>query len=110
MNGPWFRQSHGRIACPALRPHPQLGACFCRKVLSRSCSASSLANAGSDPAQAVRSESNEDTFGKGGHKIGMTRGLKPVERVLELGGASVPFPFDVHALTYTEDTPALENA
>ena len=32
------------------------------------------------------------------YKIGMTRRLDPQERVDELGDASVPFKFDVHAL------------
>ena len=38
----------------------------------------------------------------------MTRRLEPLERVKELGDASVPFPFDVHAMMYTENAPALE--
>ncbi len=42
-------------------------------------------------------------------KIGMTRRLEPLDRVRELGDASVPFPFDVHAMIYTEDAPKLEN-
>ena len=40
----------------------------------------------------------------------MSRRLEPLDRVKELGGASVPFPFDVHAMIYTEDAPALEAA
>ena len=40
----------------------------------------------------------------------MTRRLEPMERIEELGDASVPFNFDVHALIFTEDAPALENA
>ncbi len=40
----------------------------------------------------------------------MTRRLVPDERVKELGDASVPFPFDVHAMIYSEDAPALEHA
>ena len=40
---------------------------------------------------------------------GMTRRLEPLERVKELGGAPVPFPFDVHAMIYSEDAPALEH-
>lgn len=40
----------------------------------------------------------------------MTRRLDPQERVDELGDASVPFKFDVHAMIFTEDAPALENA
>ena len=43
-------------------------------------------------------------------KIGMTRRLEPMERVKELGDASVPFPFDVHAMIRTSDAPSLENA
>lgn len=53
--------------------------------------------------------SNIGTFGDGVFKIGMSRRLEPLERVAELGGASVPFPFDVHAMIYCEDAPALEN-
>ena len=41
-------------------------------------------------------------------KIGLTRRLDPMERVKELGDASVPFFFDVHAFIYSEDAPALE--
>ncbi len=37
-------------------------------------------------------------------------GLEPMDRVKELGDASVPFPFDVHAMIYTDDAPALETA
>jgi len=44
------------------------------------------------------------------YKVGMTRRLEPLERVKELGDASVPFPFDVHAMIFSEDAPALENA
>ena len=43
-------------------------------------------------------------------KIGMTRRLDPQERVDELGDASVPFNFDVHALIFSEDAPRLEAA
>ncbi len=54
--------------------------------------------------------SNIGTMGEGVFKIGMTRRLEPLERVKELGDASVPFPFDVHAIIYSEDAPALEHA
>lgn len=54
--------------------------------------------------------SNIGSFGEGVYKIGMTRRLDPMERVTELGDASVPFPFDVHAMIYSEDAPALETA
>ena len=40
----------------------------------------------------------------------MTRRLDPTERVNELGDASVPFKFDIHALIFSEDAPALESA
>lgn len=54
--------------------------------------------------------SNIGAFGENIYKIGMTRRLDPQERIDELGGASVPFKFDVHALIFTEDAPALEAA
>lgn len=52
--------------------------------------------------------SNIGSFGHDVYKIGMTRRLEPMDRVRELGDASVPFTFDVHALVYSEDAPALE--
>lgn len=54
--------------------------------------------------------SNIGSFGENVYKIGMTRRLDPQERVDELGDASVPFEFDVHALIFSEDAPKLENA
>lgn len=54
--------------------------------------------------------SNIGAFGEGVYKIGMTRRLEPMDRVNELGDASVPFNFDVHALIFTEDAPGLEAA
>jgi hypothetical protein len=54
--------------------------------------------------------SNVGAFGEGVYKIGLTRRLDPQERVDELGDASVPFPFDVHAMCFSEDAPALEHA
>lgn len=53
--------------------------------------------------------SNIGSFGKNVYKIGMTRRLEPMDRISELSSASVPFPFDVHALIFSEDAPALEN-
>ncbi|MGG6238464.1 DUF4041 domain-containing protein [Nodosilinea sp. AN01ver1] len=53
--------------------------------------------------------SNIGSFGDNVYKIGMTRRLEPMERVRELGDASVPFPFDVHALIFTDDAPSLES-
>lgn len=54
--------------------------------------------------------SNIGSFGENVYKIGMTRRLNPMERIDELGDASVPFDFDVHALIFSEDAPKLENA
>lgn len=52
--------------------------------------------------------SNIGAFGEGVYKIGMTRRLDPMERIDELGDASVPFWFDVHALVFSENAPTLE--
>jgi len=52
--------------------------------------------------------SNIGAFGEGIYKIGMTRRLEPLDRIAELGDASVPFPFDVHALVFSENAPDLE--
>ncbi|MEZ9711678.1 DUF4041 domain-containing protein [Vibrio cyclitrophicus] len=52
--------------------------------------------------------SNVGSFGEEVFKIGMTRRLEPMDRVKELGDASVPFSFDVHAMIYSDDAPALE--
>ncbi len=53
--------------------------------------------------------SNIGTFGADIYKVGMTRRLKPEERINELGSASVPFPFDVHMMIRTNNVPGLEN-
>ncbi len=52
--------------------------------------------------------SNIGSFGENVYKIGMTRRLEPLDRVKELGDASVPFLFDVHAMIYSDDAPTLE--
>ncbi len=52
--------------------------------------------------------SNIGSFGEEILKIGMTRRREPVERIRELGDASVPFPFDVHAMIHSENAPELE--
>lgn len=54
--------------------------------------------------------SNIGSFGENVYKIGMTRRLDPMERVDELGDASVPFDFDVHAMIFSNDAPKLEAA
>jgi hypothetical protein len=46
--------------------------------------------------------SNVGSFGEGVIKVGMTRRIEPMDRVHELGAASVPFKFDVHALVFSE--------
>lgn len=52
--------------------------------------------------------SNVGAFGEGVYKIGMTRRLEPMDRVDELGDASVPFRFDVHAMVFSDNAPVLE--
>lgn len=54
--------------------------------------------------------SNIGAFGENIYKIGMTRRLDPQDRIDELGDASVPFNFDVHAMIFSDDAPALEAA
>lgn len=54
--------------------------------------------------------SNVGAFGEGVYKIGMTRRLEPMDRIDELGDASVPFDFDVHALIFSQNAPGLEAA
>lgn len=53
--------------------------------------------------------SNLGSFGENIYKIGMTRRLEPMDRVKELGDASVPFTFDLHAMIFSENAPELEN-
>lgn len=52
--------------------------------------------------------SNVGSFGENVFKIGMTRRRDPMDRIWELSDASVPFDFDVHAVIFTDDAPALE--
>lgn len=52
--------------------------------------------------------SNIGSFGEGVYKVGMTRRLEPIDRIRELGDASVPFPFDVHMMVSCDDAPKLE--
>jgi hypothetical protein len=53
--------------------------------------------------------SNIGSFGEHVYKIGVTRRLEPLDRIRELGDSSVPFEFDVHAMIFSDDAPALEN-
>jgi hypothetical protein len=52
--------------------------------------------------------SNVGAFGPNMVKIGMTRRLDPEDRVRELGDASVPFRFDIHAVIFSDDAVGLE--
>ncbi|WP_454805341.1 DUF4041 domain-containing protein [Paraburkholderia fungorum] len=52
--------------------------------------------------------SNIGSFGEHVYKVGLTRRLEPLDRVRELGDASVPFSFDVHAMIWSENAPDLE--
>lgn len=52
--------------------------------------------------------SNIGSFGEEVYKVGMTRRLEPLDRIRELGDASVPFAFDIHAMLWSEDAPKLE--
>lgn len=52
--------------------------------------------------------SNIGSLGENVYKIGMTRRLEPQDRIDELGDASVPFSYDVHALIFSENAPTLE--
>ncbi len=53
--------------------------------------------------------SNIGSFGEDVYKIGMTRRMEPMDRINELGNASVPFPFDVHGLIFSDDAVGLEH-
>lgn len=53
--------------------------------------------------------SNRGALGERVVKIGLTRRLEPLDRINELGDASVPFKFDVHAIYFSEDAVKLEN-
>jgi Domain of unknown function (DUF4041)/T5orf172 domain len=53
--------------------------------------------------------SNVGSFGDNVYKIGMTRRIDPEDRIKELSGASVPFPFDIHAMIFSENVPETEN-
>jgi hypothetical protein len=53
--------------------------------------------------------SNRGAFGDSVVKIGLTRRLEPLDRIYELGDASVPFHYDVHAIFFSEDAVSLEN-
>jgi hypothetical protein len=54
--------------------------------------------------------SNVGSFGENVFKIGMTRRMEPMDRIDELSGASVPFPFDLHVMLYSDNAPDLEHA
>ena len=61
-----------------------------------------------DPRGKIYIISNIGSFGEHIYKIGLTR-REIEERVKELGDASVPFEFDVHAVIKTNNAPELES-
>ena len=67
-----------------------------------------IPNAEITPKGCVYVLSNYGSFGEDVYKIGMTRRDDPLDRVKELGDASVPFIFDVHAIVHTDSAPELE--
>lgn len=94
-------QQHDRLEALVTRLETELKGALDRK-------AKAIARAQLTKSGHVYVLSNIGSFGEGVYKIGMTRRFEPLERVDELGDASVPFPFDVHAIIYTEDAPKLE--
>jgi len=52
--------------------------------------------------------SNLGAFGPDMVKIGMTRRQVPMDRVRELGDASVPFHYDIHGFVFSDDAVSLE--
>jgi hypothetical protein len=96
-------EEHARLSDKILELQGQLAEARARSVRARSLA--EMTKAGY-----VYIISNIGSFGEQVFKIGMTRRLDPMDRVRELAAASVPFPFDVHAMVYSEDAPALEAA
>ena len=96
-------EEHGRLNEKILELQDQLADARARSIRAKSLA--EMTKAGH-----VYIISNIGSFGEHVFKIGMTRRLEPMDRVRELGAASVPFPFDVHAMVYAEDAPALETA
>ena len=68
------------------------------------CAARSSSSGSQHPGRATTS----GRFGPDMVKIGMTRRLDPAGRVRELGDASVPFHYDVHAVDFSNDAVSLE--
>jgi len=54
--------------------------------------------------------SNYGAFGENVFKIGVTRRTDPLDRINELGNASVPFRFNVHSIIPSDEAFKLENA
>ena len=76
-----------------------------RKVKDRAIARAQLTKSGF-----VYAVSNIGSFGEKVFKIGMTRRMEPMDRIQELGDASVPFPFDLHVMLYSDNAPELEGA
>lgn len=67
-----------------------------------------IANLQNGKAGTVYVISNLGSFGEDVFKVGMTRRMEPMDRVKELGNASVPFQFDVHSFIFSDDAVDLE--
>src|SRR5262249_16832549 len=89
-------EEHARLNVKILELQNQLAAAHAMSVRAKSLA--EMTRAGH-----VYIISNVGSFGESVFKIGLTRRLEPMDRVRELGDASVPFPFDVHAMVYDED-------
>jgi multidrug efflux pump subunit AcrA (membrane-fusion protein) len=98
-----MREADGRHSVEIARLQAQLAEAEAKS--QRAISQAQLTKAGT-----VYVISNIGSFGEGVFKIGMTRRLEPMDRVIELGDASVPFPFDVHMMIATDNAPELEKA
>lgn len=68
----------------------------------------SIINRQNGKAGCVYIISNLGSFGPNVFKVGMTRRSEPMDRIRELGDASVPFRFDVHSFIFSNDAVALE--
>ena len=95
-------KQHDKLEALVMRLETELSEAIDRK-------AKSIARAQFTKSGHVYVLSNVGSFGERVYKIGMTRRSEPLDRVYELGDASVPFRFDVHAMIYCENAPALES-
>jgi stress response protein SCP2 len=103
-----YRSAYDRLLAQA-RPDPAAVAELCSQLDRLGADIAAVeARAANTRAGYVYVISNLGSFGDHIVKIGMTRRLEPMDRVRELGDASVPFRFDVHALIFSDDAVGLE--